>query len=86
MVMAIGPLHKIFKKKTSCFNISSCYCSGYKAVEQLKSERANISGTKFILKNRFERNPHCDVFLENGYTKEEMKLVNETRKILNDKH
>lgn len=86
MVMALGPLHKQFKiKRIVVSTYQAVTGSGYKAVEQLKSERANIQGSKFY-PHKIDLNviPHCDVFLDNGYTKEEMKLVNETRKILGD--
>ena len=59
--------------------------TGIKAVKQLENEYQGIKG-EMAYPYPIHRNalPHCDVFEENGYTKEEMKLVNETRKILND--
>lgn len=59
--------------------------TGKAAVEQMENERENRSGAK-AYPYAIDKNciPHCDVFLENGYTKEEMKLVNETHKILGD--
>lgn len=84
LVMVIAPLHKRYKiKRLIVSTYQAVTGSGYKAVEQLKSERAFIEGDKFY-PHRIDLNviPHCDVFLENGYTKEEMKIVNETRKIL----
>ena len=86
MVMVLGALHKVFKiKRLIVSTYQAVTGSGYKAVEQLKSERANIAGSKFY-PHPIDLNviPHCDVFLDNGYTKEEIKLVNETRKILAD--
>ncbi len=86
LVMALAPLHKELKiKRIIVSTYQSVTGSGMKAVEQLKSERAGIGDEKFY-PHKIDLNtlPHCDVFLDNGYTKEEMKLVNETRKILND--
>ncbi len=86
LVMALAPLHKELKiKRIIVSTYQSVTGSGMKAVEQLKSERAGIGNEKFY-PHKIDLNtlPHCDVFLDNGYTKEEMKLVNETRKILND--
>jgi aspartate-semialdehyde dehydrogenase len=59
--------------------------TGVRAVRQLENERAGISG-EMAYPHPLDKNciPHCDVFLDNGYTKEEMKMVNETRKILGD--
>ncbi|MGB0166001.1 MAG: aspartate-semialdehyde dehydrogenase, partial [Luteibaculum sp.] len=59
--------------------------TGVKAVQQLEAEE-NGEKTEMAYPYAIHRNciPHCDVFLENGYTKEEMKLVNETMKILGD--
>ena len=58
--------------------------AGQRGIEQLEAERAGGTGTKFP--HRIDMNvlPHIDVFLPDGYTKEEMKMVNETRKILSD--
>ena len=87
MVMALAPLHKNYKiKRIVVSTYQSVSGTGVKAVEQMENE---ISGKKGdmaypypIHKNAI---PHCDVFEDNGYTKEEMKLVNETQKILNDR-
>jgi aspartate-semialdehyde dehydrogenase len=59
--------------------------TGVAAVNQLTNERAGISG-EMAYPYPIDKNclPHCDVFLDNGYTKEEMKLTNETKKILGD--
>lgn len=59
--------------------------TGYRAVDQMNNERANIEGD-MAYPHPIDKNciPHCDDFLESGYTKEEMKMVNETKKILGD--
>lgn len=87
MVMALAPLHNAYKiKRIVVSTYQSISGTGVKAVKQLENEMAGIKGEMAyhypILKNAI---PHCDVFEENGYTKEEMKLVRETQKILNDK-
>jgi aspartate-semialdehyde dehydrogenase len=87
MVMALAPLHKKYKiKRIVVSTYQSVSGTGVKAVEQMENEIAGKKGDMAyhypIHKNAI---PHCDVFEENGYTKEEMKLVNETQKILNDK-
>ena len=86
MVMALAPLHKAFGiKRIVISTYQSITGTGMKAVEQLNNEMEGTSGTMAyphpIHKNAL---PHCDVFLENDYTKEEMKLVHETHKILGD--
>jgi len=86
MVMALAPLHKAFGiKRIVISTYQSITGTGVKAVEQLNNEMEGTSGTMayphLIHKNAL---PHCDVFLENDYTKEEMKLVHETHKILGD--
>ncbi len=86
MVMALAPLHKVFKiKRLVISTYQSITGTGVKAVRQLENEYKGIKG-EMAYPYPIHRNaiPHCDVFEENGYTKEEMKLVNETRKILND--
>ncbi len=87
MVMALAPLHKKYKiKRIVVSTYQSISGTGVKAVQQLENEMAGIKGEMAyhypIHKNAI---PHCDVFETNGYTKEEMKLVRETQKILNDK-
>lgn len=87
MVMALAPLHKTYKmKRVVVSTYQSVSGTGVKAVEQLENEIAGIKGDMAypypIAKNAI---PHCDVFEETGYTKEEMKLVRETQKILDDK-
>ena len=86
MVMAIAPLHKVYKiKRLIISTYQSITGTGVKAVEQLNNEVQGKKGAMAypypIHKNAI---PHCDVFLENSYTKEEMKLVHETHKILGD--
>ncbi len=86
MVMALAPLHKQYGiKRIIVSTYQSITGTGQKAVTQLENERNGIDGEK-AYPYRIDMNciPHCDVFLDNGYTKEEMKLVNETQKILND--
>ncbi len=87
MVMVLAPLHKKYKiKRIVVSTYQSISGTGLKAVQQLENELAGIKGEMAyhypIHKNAI---PHCDVFEENGYTKEEMKLINETHKILDDK-
>jgi aspartate-semialdehyde dehydrogenase len=86
MVMTLAPLHQSFKiKRIIVSTYQSVTGTGIKAVRQLENERNNIEGEK-IYPYAIDKNciPQCDVFTENGYTKEEMKLVNETQKILAD--
>lgn len=87
MVVALAPLHKKYKmKRVVVSTYQSVSGTGVKAVEQLDNEIAGIKGEMAypypIAKNAI---PHCDVFEETGYTKEEMKLVRETQKILDDR-
>lgn len=87
MVMALAPLHKKYGiKRLVISTYQSVTGTGQKAVAQMDNERNNRDGEK-VYPYAIDMNciPHCDVFLDNGYTKEEMKLVNETQKILNDK-
>ena len=86
MVMAIAPLHKAFKiKRLVISTYQSITGTGVKAVKQLENEINGEIGERAypyqIHKNAL---PQCDVFLDNNYTKEEMKLVHETHKILED--
>jgi aspartate-semialdehyde dehydrogenase len=86
LVMALAPLHKKYKmKRVVISTYQSVSGTGVKAVQQLDNEEAGIDG-EMAYPHKIGRNalPHCDVFLENGYTKEEMKLVKEPKKILND--
>ena len=84
MVMALSPLHKAYGiKRIVVSTYQSVTGTGYQAVRQLESERKGQRADS-VYPWAIDLNciPHCDIFLENGYTKEEMKLVNETRKIL----
>ena len=87
LVMALAPLHKKYTiKRLVISTYQSITGTGVKAVQQLENEYNNEKGEMAyhypIHKNAI---PHCDVFESNGYTKEELKLVRETQKILNDK-
>ncbi len=86
MVLVLYPLHLKYKiKRVVVSTYQSVTGTGVKAVQQLENERNNKEG-EMAYKYRIDKNaiPHIDVFLENGYTKEEMKMVNETRKIIGD--
>jgi aspartate-semialdehyde dehydrogenase len=86
MVVALVGLHKAYKiKRIVVSTYQSVTGTGKKAVDQLMNERKGISGD-MAYPYRIDMNalPHIDVFLDNGYTKEEMKMVNETRKIMED--
>lgn len=86
LVMTFKPLHDKYKiKRAIVSTYQSITGSGKAAVEQLEHEEKEENGEK-VYPYSIHRNalPHCDVFLENDYTKEEMKLTNETKKILGD--
>ena len=86
LVMALSQLHLKYKmKRVVISTYQSVSGTGVKAVQQLANEEAGIEG-EMAYPHPIGRNalPHCDVFLENGYTKEEMKLVKEPKKILRD--
>jgi aspartate-semialdehyde dehydrogenase len=86
MVLVLNPLHKKYGiKRVVVSTYQSVTGTGVKAVKQMENERNNIEG-EMAYKYKIDKNalPHIDVFLENGYTKEEMKMVNETRKIMSD--
>lgn len=86
LVMALAPLHKKYTmKRVVISTYQSVSGTGVKAVQQLDNEEAGIDG-EMAYPHKIGRNalPHCDIFLENGYTKEEMKLVKEPKKILRD--
>ena len=86
MLMALKPLHDAYKiKRVVVSTYQSITGTGVKAVQQLENEYNNEKG-EMAYPYPIHRNaiPHCDVFTENGYTKEEMKLSNETKKILGD--
>ncbi|WP_338356001.1 aspartate-semialdehyde dehydrogenase [Yeosuana marina] len=87
MVLALSPLHKKYKmKRVVVSTYQSVSGTGVKAVKQLENEIAGIEG-EMAYPYPIGRNalPHCDVFEDNGYTKEEMKLAREPQKIFNDK-
>lgn len=86
LVLALAPLHKKYSiKRVVVSTYQSITGTGVKAVQQLQNERNGVQG-EMAYHYPIHQNaiPHCDVFEENGYTKEEMKLVNEPKKILND--
>ena len=86
MVMALAPLHNKYKlKRIVVSTYQSVTGTGKEAVVQLMNERKGIDGPK-VYPHPIDMNalPHIDVFTANGYTKEEMKMVYETRKILGD--
>ena len=86
MVVALAPLHKRYKSKRIVVSTyQSVTGTGVKAVTQLMNERNGIVG-EMAYKYPIDLNviPQIDVFLENGYTKEEMKMVLETKKIMRD--
>lgn len=86
MVMALAPLHKKYTmKRVIVSTYQSVSGTGVRAVQQLENEINGIKG-EMAYPYPIGRNalPHCDVFLENGYTKEEMKLAKEPQKILGD--
>ena len=84
MVMALAPIHRAFGiERVVVSTYQSITGTGVKAVQQLENEYEGVEG-EMAYPHAIHRNalPHCDVFLDNRYTKEEMKLVNETHKIL----
>lgn len=86
MVMVLNPLHKKYGvKRVVVSTYQSVTGTGKKAVDQLMAERAGKPEPK-VYPHPIDMNvlPHIDVFLDNGYTKEEMKMVNETKKIMGD--
>lgn len=86
MVLALAPLHRKYGiNRIIVSTYQSVTGTGVKAVNQLENERAGVEGEK-AYRYEIDKNciPQCDVFVDNGYTKEEMKLVNEPRKILGD--
>jgi aspartate-semialdehyde dehydrogenase len=86
MVLVLNPLHLKYKiKRVVVSTYQSVTGTGVKAVKQMENERAGISG-EMAYKYRIDKNviPQIDVFVDNGYTKEEMKMVNETKKIMRD--
>ena len=86
MVMVLAPLHKKYGvKRVVVSTYQSITGTGVKAVQQLENEYAGVQG-EMAYKYQIHRNaiPQCDVFEDNGYTKEEMKLTRETKKIIGD--
>ncbi len=86
LVMVLAPLHRAFGiRRVVVSTYQSVTGSGMKAIDQMNTERAGGVPDRFY-PHPIDGNviPHCDVFVDGGYTKEEMKLVNETRKILDD--
>ena len=86
MLVVLAPLHKKFKiKRLVISTYQSVSGTGKNAIDQLYSER-NGSNSEKVYPYSIDQNllPHCDIFEEGGYTKEENKLINETKKILND--
>lgn len=86
MVLVLNPLHLKYKiKRVVVSTYQSVTGTGVKAVQQMENERAGLSG-EMAYKYRIDKNviPQIDVFVDNGYTKEEMKMVNETKKIMRD--
>jgi aspartate-semialdehyde dehydrogenase len=88
MVVALNPLHKKYKiRRIVVSTYQSVTGTGIKAVDQLMNERKGIKG-EMAYAYPIDLNviPHIDVFTDNGYTKEEMKMVNETKKIMGDEN
>jgi aspartate-semialdehyde dehydrogenase len=87
LVMVLAPLHKKYGiKRVVVSTYQSVTGTGVKAVEQMNNEREGIQA-EMVYPYPIDKNclPHCDVFEDNGYTKEEMKLTKETKKILDPK-
>ena len=87
MVLALDPLHRAYGlKRVVVSTYQSVTGTGKAAVDQLEAERAGTNPELDVYPHRIDMNvlPHIDVFQENGYTREEMKMINETHKILND--
>lgn len=84
LVMALAPLHRVYTvKRVIVSTYQSITGTGVKAVVQMENERNGVAAS-MVYPYPIDKNclPHCDSFLDNGYTKEEMKLTNETKKIL----
>ncbi len=87
MVVVLKPLHEKYKiKRVVVSTYQSVTGTGVKAVDQLMNERNGVKDGPMAYKYQIDLNalPHIDVFLDNGYTKEEMKMTNETKKIMGD--
>lgn len=86
MVVALAPLHEKYTiKRVVVSTYQSVTGSGKAAVDQMMNERKGVEG-EMAYPHKIDMNvlPHIDIFLDNDYTKEEMKMVNETKKILGD--
>lgn len=86
MVVVLKPLHDKYKiKRVVVSTYQSVTGTGVKAVQQMNDERAGVEGEK-VYPYQIDLNviPHIDVFQDNGYTKEEMKMIQETNKIMGD--
>jgi len=86
MVVVLKPLHDKYKiKRVVVSTYQSVTGTGVKAVQQLNDERAGVEGEKaYPYKIDLNVIPQIDVFMDNGYTKEEMKMIQETNKIMGD--
>jgi len=87
MVVVMKPLHEKYKiKRVVVSTCQSVTGTGKAAVDQLFAERAGDDSVAKVYPHKIDLNvlPHIDVFLENGYTKEEMKMIKETNKIMGD--
>jgi aspartate-semialdehyde dehydrogenase len=87
MVVVMKPLHEKYKiKRVVVSTYQSVTGTGKAAVDQLFAERAGDDSVAKVYPHKIDLNvlPHIDVFLENGYTKEEMKMIKETNKIMGD--
>ena len=87
MVLVLGPLHKAYQiKRVVVSTYQSVTGSGVKAVNQMMDEREGKTPSEMAYPHKIDMNvlPHIDVFQENGYTKEEMKMIRETNKIMGD--
>ncbi len=88
LVLALFPIHKKYKiKRIVVSTYQAVSGSGFWGLKQLENEEKGINKKEKIYKQKIYRNiiPHCDEFLENHYTKEEEKVINETNKILKAK-
>ena len=86
LLVVLAPLHKKYKiKRLVISTYQSVSGTGKNAIDQLEGERNDVNSSK-VYPYSIDQNllPHCDVFEKDGYTKEENKLINETRKIMND--
>ena len=89
MVVALAPLHKKYGIKRLVISTYQSFTgTGVKAVDQYNTEKNGEKSESPAYPHQIFENclPHCDVFYDNGYSREEMKLVNETKKILSDDH